>query len=121
MTSLSALYTALSGLNAQRKVMDITGHNVANATTAGYHRQTANLTAIGRNTPGMFAGTDTRNYGVQVSSVTRSFDTLLESRAVREEAGRSATAATSSTLTQLQSVIPEPSDSGIATQLDAFW
>ncbi len=121
MTALSSLYTALSGMNAQRKVMDLTGHNVANASTPGYHRQRAELQAVGNGMSGLYAGTDTRNFGVRVTGTTRSFDALLETRSVREEAARAATNLTSSTLGHLQSVIPEPSDTGLASQLDAFW
>ena len=121
MTALSSLYTALSGMNAQRKVMDLTGHNVANASTPGYHRQRAELQAVGNGISGLYAGKDTRNFGVKVISTARSFDALLESRSVREEAARATTTLTSSTLGQLQSVVPEPSDTGIAAQLDIFW
>lgn len=121
MTSLSSLYTALSGLNAQRKVMDLTGHNVANAATPGYHRQRAELRAVGNSVPGIFSGTGARNYGVNVLGVSRSYDSLLATRAVREEAGRSAATLTSSTLAQMESIVPEPSENGLATQLDAYW
>ena len=91
MTALSSLYTALSGMNAQRKVMDLTGHNVANASTPGYHRQRAELQAVGNGISGLYAGKDTRNFGVKVISTARSFDALLESRSVREEAARATT------------------------------
>jgi len=121
MTGISSLYTALSGMRAQSRVLDLTGHNVANAATPGYHRQRAELQAVSGGTPGLFSGVSVRNFGVEVTSVTHSFDALFEARSVREEASRSSTSLISSTLSQLQAAIPEPSDTGLASQLDAFW
>jgi len=121
MTGISSLYTALSGMRAQSKVLDLTGHNIANAATPGYHRQRAELQAVGKGVPGLFAGKDVRGYGVNVIGVSQSFDGLYEARAVREEAGRSATALMSSTLSQLQATVPEPTENGLGSQLDAFW
>lgn len=121
MTGLSSIYTALSGMSTQRKVMDVTAHNIANASTPGFHRQRVDLRAVGGATPGVFAGTGPGTYGVDVADVSRSYDALLESRSVREEGGRSATSLASATLDQLQATMPEPSATGLASQLDAFW
>jgi flagellar hook-associated protein 1 FlgK len=118
---ISSLYTSLSGLNAQRAVMDLAGHNISNAATPGYHRQRAELQAVGGSTPGIFSGQGTRNFGVNVVGVSRSYDSLLAGRAQREEGNRSSATLTSSTLDQLESVMPEPSEHGLASQLDAFW
>ena len=121
MTGISSLYTALSGMRAQSKVLDLTGHNVANAATPGYHRQRAELQAVGNSTPGLFAGTGVRGYGVNVIGTTQSLDVLYEARAVREEGARSQMALASSTLAQLQSAMPEPTENGLGAQLDEFW
>jgi len=121
MANISALYTALSGMQAQRKVMDVTAHNVSNASTEGYHRQRVELVSSGTKMgAGIFAGRSTA-YGVDVQGVTRSVDTLLEARSVREEAGRSAATATNSTMERIEGIFAEPTDTGIASQLQAFW
>ena len=121
MPNISSLYTPFSGMNAQRRVMDLVGHNIANASTPGYHRQRAELRAVASQVAGVFAGSNARTYGVDVIGVSRSYDQLLENRAVREDAGRSAASMLSSTLARIEGVFPEPSDFGIAGQLDAFW
>ena len=69
MTGLSSIYTALSGMSTQRKVMDVTAHNIANASTPGFHRQRVDLRAVGGATPGVFAGTGPGTYGVDVADV----------------------------------------------------
>ncbi|MFC1652340.1 flagellar hook-associated protein FlgK [Planctomycetota bacterium] len=71
----------LTGLDAARKALDVIGNNVANAATDGYHRQRANLTPSDPTFDGSFAwGT-----GVQLSSVTRSIDVLLEQEILSQQ------------------------------------
>ena len=41
--TLQGLQTALSGLIANQEAIDVTGHNITNANTPGYSRQTAVL------------------------------------------------------------------------------
>ncbi len=41
--TLQGLQTALSGLLADQQAIDVTGHNITNAQTPGYSRQTAVL------------------------------------------------------------------------------
>jgi flagellar hook-associated protein 1 len=121
MANISGLYTALSGMQAQRKVMDITAHNVSNASTEGYHRQRVELASSGaRMGAGIFAGRSTM-YGVDVIGVSRSVDELLEARSVREEAGRAAASLANSTFERIEGVFAEPTDNGLASQLQAFW
>ena len=51
--------TALRGLNASQQALEITGHNITNASTAGYTRETANFstTAALQIAPGELMGT----------------------------------------------------------------
>ncbi len=67
---ISSLNTGLSGLQAQRRALDLIGHNVANAATPGYHRQRAELQAVGAPSNGIFSGPG-RPYGVDVIGVSR--------------------------------------------------
>lgn len=122
MSSFGSLNIAVTGMNAQRRVLDLTAHNVANATTAGYHRQRAELQSLGgRATAGISAGNSTRVYGVDVVAVTRAVDELLAARAMREDAGRAAADLTSSTMARIEGIFPEPTDLGLARQLDDYW
>ena len=71
MANISALYTALSGMQAQRKVMDVTAHNVSNASTEGYHRQRVELASSGTKMgAGIFAGRWRFNTDAMFSSRT---------------------------------------------------
>src|SRR3954463_7334312 len=44
-SSFYGLQTSLRGLMAQQRALDTTGHNIANASTAGYSRQEAGMDA----------------------------------------------------------------------------
>lgn len=121
MPSFSSLNTAFSGLNAQRRVLDITAHNVANAATPGYHRQRADLVSLGRKpVSGVFSGTSV-TYGVDVQGVSRSYDVMLASRAMRETAGSTQADLTKTTMQTVEGIFPEPTDLGLAHQLDVYW
>jgi flagellar hook-associated protein 1 FlgK len=122
MSSFGSLNIAVTGMNAQRRILDITAHNVANATTAGYHRQRVELRSLGgRAGAGISSGDQTRTYGVDVIGVTRAVDELLAARATREEASLSAANLTNSTMATIEGIFPEPTDLGLAAQLDDYW
>lgn len=121
MPNFGSLNTAFSGMNSQRRVLDITAHNIANARTEGYHRQRAELVSLGRSaTTGVFSGRS-QSFGVDVAGVTRAYDELLAARAVREEAARSAADLFSTSMNTVEGVFPEPTDLGLAHQMDVFW
>src|SRR5215207_9212329 len=44
-SSFYGMQTSLRGLMAQQRMLDTTGHNIANASTVGYSRQEATLSA----------------------------------------------------------------------------
>ncbi len=67
------LNVALSGLRAFQTALDTTSHNIANATTAGYSRQSVDLAT---QTPQGVSGLTTGS-GVQVTGISRSADALL--------------------------------------------
>lgn len=121
MANLSSLNTAFTGMQAQRRQLDIIAHNVANASTEGYHRQRADLVSLGTSAAsGVFAGRS-QSYGVDVIGTSRSYDALLAARAVREDAARTAANTTSTSMKTVEGVFPEPTDLGLAKALDVFW
>lgn len=122
MVGIPSLYTGISALHAQRKRLDVIGHNVANAHTDGYHRQRVDLAAItGATSSAVFAGRGNGPYGVQISGVTRTVDALLSARAAREEAVGAQTNMHATMMSRLETAFPEPSDVGLGHQLAEFW
>ena len=75
--SNSMFYTGLSGLNAAQAALVTTGHNTANVNTAGYSRQSAQISSAGSTySPSVgYFGT-----GATVTGVSRSYDQYLASQ-----------------------------------------
>ena len=87
MSTFSGLSTALSGLYAQRRALDLTGQNIANVNTEGYSRQRAELQSVdGANAPAFHSRSEPGSGGVTVGTITRLHDAFLENR-TRAERG----------------------------------
>jgi flagellar hook-associated protein 1 FlgK len=70
------LSTGISGLRAFQRALDVTSHNIANVSTPGYSRQRVELQTREPERYGSgFLGT-----GVDVSTITRSYDELLSTQ-----------------------------------------
>lgn len=123
--TLQGLQTALSGLIANQDAIDVTGHNITNANTPGYSRQTA---VLDTNIPlpiqamsqitghGAQLGT-----GVNVETITRIRNTYLDAQFRTQNATLGAASSETEELQQAQSAFDEPSASGLSSQLSAFW
>jgi len=120
--SFSALNTALTSLRAQRRAMEMIGHNVANANTDGYTRRRVDLDPAGHvSVGGVWSRPSSTGNGVEVSGITRMREDFVDMR-VRQQLGVSGTATRLATIyDQIESLIPEPSDTGISAQMSAFW
>jgi flagellar hook-associated protein 1 FlgK len=70
---------------------------------------------------GISSGTNTRTFGVDVIGVTRAVDELLAARATREGAASASANLTSTTMARVEGIFPEPTDLGLASQLDNYW
>lgn len=122
MVSISSMYTALTGMNAQRKVLDVTAHNIANESTPGYHRQRVDLRPIGvSSVAAVFAGQNSRVGGVDVIGVQRLVDQLAENRYLSETGAQGGTTTMRTTMEAVELAFPEPSDDGLAAVLDDFF
>ena len=121
-STFSGISTALNALMAQRTAVNVTGQNIANANTAGYTRQRAELTAIERvGLPGQYGSRDQVGWGVNVTSVQRLNDAFVDARQRDARASAAYADSQAGALGQVESILGEPSDTGLASQLDAFW
>jgi flagellar hook-associated protein 1 FlgK len=116
--SLSSLLSiARSALSASQLELDVTGHNIANATTDGYTRQSARLVAsTPLATPVGDIGT-----GVTVAGIDRARSSFLDGTYRSENSLLGEYGAENDTLSSVQSLLSEPSSQGLASSLDAFW
>jgi flagellar hook-associated protein 1 len=121
-SSFGGINTALTSLYAQRRALDVTGQNIANANTEGYTRQRAEMQSqVGSISPALYARTDGLGTGVAVSDVQRLRDEFLENRG-RTEHGKSAyLTQQTSAYNAIEDVFAEPGDTALAAQLHDMW
>lgn len=98
----SALNIGTLALNANLSALQVIGHNIANANTAGYSRQNVSLISAGYQTlGGNFYG-----MGVQVDTVTRAHDAYLTREAQLASSVSSADSERLARLQQLENLFP---------------
>jgi flagellar hook-associated protein 1 FlgK len=119
---MSSLSTALSALYAQRRGLDVTGHNIANANTEGYTRQRVDMGAIGGPIdPALWSRWNGVGQGVTVTGTARLRDAFLDLRSNQEHGVQGQLTTAQQILTRIELGFGEPSDLGLATQLNDFW
>jgi len=122
MSSMSALTTALSALYAQRRGLDVTGHNIANANTDGYTRQRVEFSAnAGPTSPAVFSRWTGVGQGVDVAGISRLRDAFLELRSNTEHGVLGELGTRQQILARIELGFGEPSDLGLAAQLNDFY
>jgi flagellar hook-associated protein 1 FlgK len=123
--SLQGLQTALSGLLADQQAIDVTGHNITNASTPGYSRQTVQLQTndpmrIAALAPGTGEGGQLGT-GVMVTGYTRIRASYLDAEYRNQNTALGASSTEVEGLKQAQAAFDEPSSAGLASQFSKFW
>lgn len=111
------LETALRGLLAEQRALDVTSHNIANANTVGYTRQQAVLAPTAPySDPAGQVGT-----GVDVASYQRLRDTFVDTQYRTQSAQQGAADALHGGLSQVEDALAEPSANGLNALLGKYW
>ena len=110
------LNSGVSGLLAMQRALDVTSHNIANASTAGYSRQRVDLAAV---LPGDSGGGEFVGRGVNVLGVRRSYDELLANQQ-RSAAGNFSRLDTYASRAQTLSNLFGDSTTGLSASLQRF-
>jgi len=115
--SLVGINTGLKALLSARYMLDTIGHNIANANTPGYSRQSVQLgSAMPVNLGGLLIGG-----GVDASSVQRSIDQLLGRRIQGQNSLLGSLEAQRGGLSDIETLFAEPGDNGLGGMLDGFF
>ena len=123
-TISSGISIALQAVLTHSQVLEITEHNIANASTRGYRRQSAILTtespySINGADHGLGAGQ--AGNGVTIDRIQRFNMAFFDGRYRAVSAEAQSWEAQSGILSQLESVLAENSDDGLIPKLDKFW
>src|SRR4051794_21056888 len=122
-STFTGIQTSLRGLLAQQRALDVTSHNIANASTVGYTRQEATLAASAPlpvyTSGGATAGA--LGTGVDVQAYRRVRDQFLDLQYRGQNMTLGYQSARSDALSQVELSFNEPGDNGIANALEKFW
>ena len=114
----AALQIGRSALLTYQRAIEVTGHNLANIATPGYHRQVvgAEPSRAQEIQANQFVG-----QGVQVQAITRQANNALEGRIRNNLADQAFSTARRDLLAQIESLHNEYSDSDVSSQLNTFF
>jgi flagellar hook-associated protein 1 len=124
-STFMGLQTSLRGLLAHQRSLDVTGHNIANASTPGYSRQEAVLsTALpqlipaGARADGSGAQLGT---GVEVAEYRRMRDSFLDVQYRAQSSVLGDADARARSLEGVDLALAEPGENGLSAQLGKLW
>ena len=122
MSGFSSLNTAITGLAAAQRAMDVAGQNIVNANTPGYARQRVQLAEVAMSSSAtLFSGGGQGLGGVTVQGVARLKDAFVEGARVAAGARQAALTTQTGALTAAQQLLAEPGTTGLQATLDAFY
>ena len=114
--SSNLLSIAASGAAAAEAALNITGQNIANASTQGYVRRSANNVEVASASSWSTAN-DVSMSGVTVSGIVRNSDPFLQTEARNTASNTAGATATVSGLTDIETAVE---DSGLFTAIGTF-
>jgi len=118
-STFSGFNSARSGLFAAQRALDITGHNLANVTTRGYTRQRLEQTA---STPmRLYGGQGMLGTGVDTTAIHQLRNEFLDYKYRDEASALGFWDAKADGLSFIESIMNEPSDTGIAKVIDQLF
>jgi flagellar hook-associated protein 1 FlgK len=109
------LSTSVSGLLAFQQALDVTSNNIANASTPGYSAETANLVEA----PGQSTGIGFIGSGVDVQSITRTYNEYLAQQVRSSQASYSSSNALATQAAQVDDMLSS-SSTGLTATLQSF-
>lgn len=123
-STFHGLETAKRSIFTTQTALNTTGHNISNANTVGYSRQRVNFSAArpieaygySHSTAAGQLGT-----GVEATSITRVRDKFLDSQYYSEYKWLGNYTVQTDTLDKLETIVNEPSDTGLQTVISNFW
>jgi flagellar hook-associated protein 1 FlgK len=122
-STFNGIQTSLRGLLAQQRALDVTSHNISNASTVGYTRQEVTLAASTPMTVPTSSGAAAGSLGtgVDVQAYRRVRDQFLDLQYRGQNMALGEQTARSDALAQVELSFGEPGDNGIASALEKFW
>jgi|SRR5690554_1366715 len=124
MSNFFTLNIARRAMQTSTQALEVTSHNVANASTRGFSRQRAEIQSTRPHmTPAfnMPGGAGQIGTGVEVAAITRARSEMLDLQVRGQNSALGYWQSKGEALDYLSGVFMEPSDNGLNTAMEAFW
>ncbi|MEN6351336.1 MAG: flagellar hook-associated protein FlgK, partial [Syntrophomonas sp.] len=124
MGSFFGLEIGRRGVMTQQTALNITGHNISNANTEGYARQSADIvTTSPWHAPMLTGGSRIGQLGtgVDVASIDRIRDEFIDTQIRNETQTSGYWNSMQETLDRVEAILNEPSEDGLRGVMDTFW
>lgn len=116
------LEIANRALQTQQGALNVTGQNISNANNTGYSRQTANIQATTPWVTTEFGGNSiSLGTGSTIDSITRARDAFVDRQYRSQTSQQQYWGAKQSALQNIQSLVNEPTDTGLSNDMNQFW
>lgn len=123
-STFQGLETAKRGMFAQQTALSVTNNNIANANTPGYSRQRVNFEQTNPYPPSSFNRPDVTGQlgtGVEAGSIQRVRESFLDIQYRGENSKVGYWSTRADAMQQMEEIMNEPSESGLAKTMDQFW
>lgn len=120
-STFAGLNTMVRGLYAHQVALDTVGHNVANASTAGYSRQNVDLSTVRPET--IYPGNNSaqKGTGVSVTAIVRARDAFIDRQMWKETSTLNYGQTAQTSMAKIAGAFGEPTDTGVQSVLNKFW
>lgn len=121
MSTFTGLNTMVRGIFNSQTALNTTGHNITNASTEGYSRQSANsVTTMAEFRTGVY-GALAVGTGVEVQTITRSRDIFADKQYRNENCTQEYYEARAKTYDKLEVVLNDSGETGLASSIGEFY
>ncbi len=111
----------IRGLNNNQLSLDTVGHNITNAGTTGYSRQSVNSAATASQTVSTIYGDAQVGTGVDALSITRARDIYADKQFWSESSNQGYYGARQTNYDKVEAIYDDSSSTGLQTKLSKFW
>ena len=111
----------VGGINSNRLSLDTVGHNISNANTTGYSRQSVDLAATRPQEVYSTYGTQLVGTGVDSLSIMRARNVYADKQFWKENSDNSYYTARQTNYSKVEAIMNDSSDTGIENALEKFY
>lgn len=120
-STFAGLNTMVSGISSNKLSLDTVGHNISNAATTGYSRQSVNLVATRGQAVSSIYGDALVGTGVDATSITRARNVYADKQYWNETATQNYYATKQTNYDKVESIFNDSGNTGIQNTLKEFY